>query len=75
MPAHLLNFFIFSGALILSWVVGAVVPPTWTVSQAVLDVHTDSDLVRRQSGRPDVGAPIPTKSLCSVTKSASISSG
>ena len=51
MPAHLLNFFIFSGALILSWVVGAVVPPTWTVSQAVLDVHTDSDLVRRQSGR------------------------
>ena len=33
MPAHLLNFFIFSGALILSWVVGAVVPPTWTVSQ------------------------------------------
>ncbi len=43
MPTHLLNFFIFSGALILSWVVGAVVPPTWTVSQAVLDVHTDSD--------------------------------
>ena len=43
MPAHLLNFFIFSGALILSWVVGAVVPPTWTVSQAVLDVHTASD--------------------------------
>ena len=51
MPAHLLNFFIFSGALILSWVVGAVVPPTWTVGQAVLDVHTDGDLVRRQSGR------------------------
>ena len=43
MPVHLLNFFIFSGALILSWVVGAVVPPTWTVSQAVLDVHTDGD--------------------------------
>ena len=43
MPAHLLNFVIFSGALILSWIVGAVVPPTWTVSQAVLDVHTDSD--------------------------------
>lgn len=43
MPAHLLNFFIFSGSLILSWIVGAVVPPTWTVSQAVLDVHTDGD--------------------------------
>ena len=43
MPTHLLNFFIFSGALILSWVVGAVVPPTWTVSQAVLDVRTDGD--------------------------------
>ena len=43
MSAHLLNFFIFSGALTLSWIVGAVVPPTWTVSQAVLDVHTDSD--------------------------------
>ena len=43
MPTHLLNFFIFSAALILSWVVGAVVPPTWTVSQAVLDVQTDSD--------------------------------
>ncbi len=26
-----------------SWVVGAVVSPTWTVSQAVLDVHTDGD--------------------------------
>ena len=43
MPTHLLNFFIFSAALILSWIVGAVVPPTWTVSQAVLDVHTHSD--------------------------------
>ena len=43
MPAHLLNFFIFSSALILSWIVGAVVPPTWTVSQAVLDVHTAGD--------------------------------
>ena len=43
MPTHLLNFFIFFGALILSWVVGAVVPPTWTVSQAVLDVRTDND--------------------------------
>ncbi len=43
MPTHLLNFFIFSGALTLSWVVGAVVPPTWTVSQAVLDVRTDGD--------------------------------
>ena len=43
MPTHLLNFFIFSAALILSWIVGAVVPPTWTISQAVLDVHTHSD--------------------------------
>ncbi len=43
MPAHLINFCIFSGALILSWVVGAVVPPTWTVNQTVLDAHTDSD--------------------------------
>ena len=39
----LLNFVLFSAALIVSWVVGATVPPTWTVTQVVLDVHTDSD--------------------------------
>ena len=61
MPTHLLNFFIFSGALILSWVVGAVVPPTWTVSQAVLDVRTDNDgrLSYIARGEPVYFEPVP----------------
>ena len=35
------NFVIFALALIVSWIVGANVPPTWTVEKIELDVHTD----------------------------------
>ncbi len=39
----MLKFFLFSAALIASWVVGSTVSPTWTVNRVVLDVHTNSD--------------------------------
>ena len=35
------NFVIFAIAMAVSWLVGASVPPTWTVEQIALDVHTD----------------------------------
>ena len=38
-----LNFVFFAAALIVSWIVGATVAPTWTVTQTSLDAHTDSD--------------------------------
>ncbi len=38
-----LNFVFFAAALIVSWIVGATVAPTWTVNQTTLDAHTDSD--------------------------------
>ena len=38
-----LNFVFFAAALIVSWIVGATVAPTWTVTQTTLDAHTDSD--------------------------------
>ena len=37
------KFIIFAAALIVSWIVGANVPPTWTVEQVALDVQTDAD--------------------------------
>ena len=37
------KFIIFALALIVSWIVGANVPPTWTVEQVALDVQTDAD--------------------------------
>ena len=39
----MLNFTLFSVALLVSWIVGLTVPPTWSVTETVLDVHTDSD--------------------------------
>ncbi len=35
------KFIVFALALIVSWFVGANVPPTWTVEQITLDVQTD----------------------------------
>ena len=39
----MLNFTLFSVALLVSWIVGLTVPPTWSVTETVLDVHTDID--------------------------------
>ncbi len=41
-PGHR-KFLIFVAALVVSWIVGANVPPTWTVEQVALDVQTDAD--------------------------------
>ena len=37
------KFVVFALAMIVSWFVGANVPPTWTVEQITLDVQTDPD--------------------------------
>ena len=39
----LAKFVVFALAMIVSWFVGANVPPTWTVEQITLDVQTDPD--------------------------------
>ena len=36
------NFVIFAIAMVVSWIVGMSVPPTWTVEEITLDVHTDA---------------------------------
>ncbi|MDE2799316.1 MAG: sodium:proton antiporter [Gemmatimonadota bacterium] len=41
MPTGIRNFVIFVVAIIVSWIVGSTVPPTWTVEQITLDVLTD----------------------------------
>ncbi len=37
------KFFVFAVAILVSWIAGATVPPTWTVNQVTLDVRTDAD--------------------------------
>ena len=37
------KFVVFALAMIVSWFVGANIPPTWTVEQITLDVLTDAD--------------------------------
>ena len=37
------KFAVFALAMIVSWFVGANIPPTWTVEQITLDVLTDAD--------------------------------
>lgn len=43
MTSGIRNFIIFAVALGASWLVGLYIPPTWTVEQVTLDVHTDAD--------------------------------
>ena len=43
MTAGIQKFTVFVLALAVSWIVGANVPPTWTVNQVTLDVQTDED--------------------------------
>ena len=56
-----LNFVFFAAALIVSWLVGATVAPTWTVTQTSLDAHTDSDgrLYYIARDEPSYFAPVP----------------
>ena len=43
MTQGLQKFFVFAVAILVSWIAGATVPPTWTVNQVTLDVRTDAD--------------------------------
>ncbi len=43
MTTGIRNFVIFALTMIASWIVGSSVPPTWTVEQITLDVHTDDN--------------------------------
>ena len=43
MTAGIQKFTVFVLALAVAWIVGANVPPTWTVNQITLDVQTDED--------------------------------
>ena len=37
------KFIVFAIALVVSWIVGINVAPTWTVEQIALDARSDSD--------------------------------
>ena len=43
MTAGIQKFAVFVLALVVAWIVGANVPPTWTVNQVTLDVQTDEN--------------------------------
>ena len=43
MTSGIQKFFVFAVAILVSWIAGATVPPTWTVNQVTLDVRTDAD--------------------------------
>ena len=61
-PGHR-KFLIFVAALVVSWIVGANVPPTWTVEQVALDVQTDADgrLHYTYRGKPAYFEAVPIK--------------
>ena len=43
MPTGIRKFTVFALAILVSWIAGASVPPTWTVNRVTLDVLTDGD--------------------------------
>ncbi len=61
MTTGIRNFAIFALALILSWIVGVSVPPTWTVEKIELDVLTDDEgkLYYIYRGKPSYFAAVP----------------
>ena len=54
MPTGIRNFVIFVVAIIVSWIVGSTVPPTWTVEQITLHALTDDsgNLYYTYRGKP-----------------------
>ena len=61
MSAGIRKFIIFAIALIVSWIVGINVAPTWTVEQIALDAHVDRDgnLYYIYRGEPTYFHPVP----------------
>ena len=61
MSAGIRKFVIFAIALIVSWIVGINVAPTWTVEQIALDAHSDSEgrLYYIYRGEPTYFHPVP----------------
>ncbi len=55
------KFIVFAIALIVSWIVGINVAPTWTVEQIALDAHSDSEgrLYYIYRGEPTYFHPVP----------------
>ena len=43
MTSGIRKFTVFAVAILVSWIAGASVPPTWTVNRVTLDVLTDDD--------------------------------
>ena len=43
MTAGIQKFIVFALAILVSWIAGATVPPTWSVNRVTLDVLTDGD--------------------------------
>ena len=43
MTTGIQKFTVFALAILVSWIAGASVPPTWTVNRVTLDVLTDGD--------------------------------
>ena len=43
MTTGIQKFTVFALAIVVSWIAGASVPPTWTVNRVTLDVLTDDD--------------------------------
>ena len=55
------KFIIFAVAILVSWIAGATVPPTWNVDQVTLDVRRDDDgrLYYLSEGRRAYFEPVP----------------
>ncbi len=55
------KFIVFAIALVVSWIVGVNVAPTWTVEQIALDAHSDSEgrLYYIYRGEPTYFHPVP----------------
>ena len=61
MTAGIRKFIVFALAILVSWIVGATVPPTWQVDQVTLDVRRDDAgrLHYLSEGRPTYFEAVP----------------
>ena len=63
MTTGIRKFVVFAVAILISWIAGASVPPTWTVNRVTLDVLTDDDgrLYYLSEGSPAYFDAVPTE--------------
>ena len=61
MTTGIRKFTVFALAILVSWIAGASVPPTWSVNRVTLDVLTDDDgrLYYLSEGSPAYFDPVP----------------